>query len=355
MFASYRANDAEAELENMLRRADESMMRLLRGQAGRYPARRLPALLRQQGFLPTQHFLDRLRERAQARGIRFDPRLFGDEFQRARHYRQTRPGYTTRIAVMRGLPVLYRMGGRTGNKVVLAGVLPEGGLPPVVPASPPRLREGEELFGRLWNRLRAVGGTRRRPPMSGSAPRGGMRLAAGRGTGGGRMGSSPPSSGGMPPGGGGTPRLVGSDTLVVGRGRSSARSTVPDIGMPVTMDIRRATNPHYRVLLDQALAQHPELRGAFRDVFLERMGITPTIQAGTVAIGVTPAGAQVARDMLRQGGTLRVLQSVPAGATFQQVEQAIRRVLPAQGLVNIQAVLHQQNGLDHVLLTATRA
>jgi hypothetical protein len=114
-----------------------------RGQAGRYPARRLASYLRQQGFLPTQHFLDRLRERAQARGIRFDPRLFRQEFYRAQHYRQIRPGYHTRIAVMRGLPILYRMGGENMNRVVLVGVLPEGGLPPVTPVASPILREIE--------------------------------------------------------------------------------------------------------------------------------------------------------------------------------------------------------------------
>ena len=147
MAGVYRREEGEAELEKILERADEAFFRLMRGQAGRYPARRLASYLRQQGFLASQHFLDRLRERAQAMGIRFDPRTFGSEFQRAQHYRQARPGYNTRIALMRGLPVLYRMGGERGNRIVLVGVLPEGGMPPVTPATPPRQQEAEAMFG----------------------------------------------------------------------------------------------------------------------------------------------------------------------------------------------------------------
>lgn len=149
---------AEAELERFLRRVvdvaaaaapprGEAMA--ARGQAGRYPARRLPSHLRQQGFQVTRHFLDRLRERAQAQGIRFDPRTFARDFLAARHLRQTRPGYNTRIAVMRGLPVLYRMGGERGNRVVLVGALPPGErLPPTAPAAPPRprRRQREALY-----------------------------------------------------------------------------------------------------------------------------------------------------------------------------------------------------------------
>ncbi len=147
----YHRYQGDAELEELLEAADDAFMRLLRGQAGRYPARHLASILRQQGFLPSRHFLDRLRERGQAQGIRFDPRTFGREFQQTRHYRQSRPGYNTRIAVMRGLPVLYRIGGEGGNRIVLVGVLPERSLPPVVPVAPPRLREAElEQSGIPW-------------------------------------------------------------------------------------------------------------------------------------------------------------------------------------------------------------
>ena len=112
----------------------------VRGQAGRYPVRRLPSLLRRQGFIPTTHFLQRLQQRALAEGVRFGAGQFGKEFARARHFRQTRPGYNTRIAVVRGIPVLYRFGGNNMNRIVLVGVLPSDGMPPVAPVQPPRPR-----------------------------------------------------------------------------------------------------------------------------------------------------------------------------------------------------------------------
>ncbi len=139
-----------AELEWELEDAAEAMASAPRGQAGRFPVRRLPAHLRRQGFLVTRHFLDRLLERAQAQGIRFNPRSFGDEFRRAQHFRQTRPGYNTRIALMQGLPVLYRMSGWRGLHPVLVGLLPQGTLPPAQPVRPPHLREADferELVG----------------------------------------------------------------------------------------------------------------------------------------------------------------------------------------------------------------
>src|SRR5437899_7766280 len=95
----------------------------LRGQTRIDPsgqrAMRFTAALRRQGFLPSGHFTVRLLERALQQGIRLDPRTFPDEFRQAPHYRQTRRGYNTRIAVVRGLPVLYRMGGENANRVVL--------------------------------------------------------------------------------------------------------------------------------------------------------------------------------------------------------------------------------------------
>jgi len=94
-------------------------------------AQRFASALRSQGFLPRMHFIDRIAERGLGGGIRFDPRTFRSEFFRAAHYRQTRPGYKLRIAVVRGVPILYRAGGRSGKQIVLAGALPPGSdLPP---------------------------------------------------------------------------------------------------------------------------------------------------------------------------------------------------------------------------------
>jgi hypothetical protein len=99
--------------------------------------------LRRQGFLVTRHFLDRLIERAHAQGIRFNPRTFAQDFRAAPHFRQTRPGYNTRIAVIQDLPVLYRMSGPRGLNPLLVGLLPQGALPPAVPTAAPLLRESE--------------------------------------------------------------------------------------------------------------------------------------------------------------------------------------------------------------------
>jgi hypothetical protein len=123
--------------------AGEAMSGPLRGQAGRFPARRLQSHLRQQGFLVSRHFLDRFRDRAQAQGVRFDPRTFANDFQAAAHFRQTRPGYNTRIALLHGLPVVYRMGGPRGLHPVLVSLLPEGRMPPAVPIAPPVWREAD--------------------------------------------------------------------------------------------------------------------------------------------------------------------------------------------------------------------
>jgi hypothetical protein len=69
------------------------------------------------------HFLERFLQRVQALGIRFNPATFGQRFERARHYRQARPGYATRVAVVDGLPIVYRMGGPCGRHVVLVTLL----------------------------------------------------------------------------------------------------------------------------------------------------------------------------------------------------------------------------------------
>ncbi len=102
---------------------------------------RFATAIRKQGFLPKKHFVDRIAQRGIGQGTRFDPRTFRTEFFRAQHYQQTRPGYNMRIAIVRGIPVLYRMGGPRGSTVVLAGALPEGALPPAERISAPPQRE----------------------------------------------------------------------------------------------------------------------------------------------------------------------------------------------------------------------
>jgi hypothetical protein len=170
---------------------------------------RFAAAIRKQGFLPGRHFIDRMAKRAVGEGIRFDPRTFRSEFFGARHYRQTRPGYNTRIAVVRGIPILYLIGGRSGNHIVLAGALPEGGLPPVEPASPPVQREQEEIPDWLRRGVRRIGRT--------------FGIGGGTGSGGGPGGGT--GSGGRGSGSGGPYRPVPTGADIIERIRRELART----------------------------------------------------------------------------------------------------------------------------------
>jgi hypothetical protein len=120
-------------------------------------AERLAAVLRRHGFIPRVHILERWLERARPFGFRLDPATFRRQFQEARHYRQTRPGYHSRIAVIAGMPVLYRMGGPRGRHVVLRRVL--AGMLPVAPAQAPLLapaREAESMAAFDSAQVRAI-------------------------------------------------------------------------------------------------------------------------------------------------------------------------------------------------------
>jgi hypothetical protein len=93
------------------------------------------------------HFAQRWLERVRGAGLRPDPRTFRADFRAARHFRQTRAGYNTRLAVVHGIPIVYRPGGEAGNRVVLVTAYPPGqALPPVVPASPPPERETDPVY-----------------------------------------------------------------------------------------------------------------------------------------------------------------------------------------------------------------
>jgi hypothetical protein len=153
-----------------------------RGQAGRLP-RGLLFELRRQGFLPSDHFVQRLLERSRALGVRFDPRPFRSEFLRARHFRQTRPGYKTRIALVRGIPIVYRLGGPAGDTIVLVTIW-DGPLPPIEAIRPPqlaRMREAESARIRRFTcsdaDRRAVEGVVGRA-VSAAAARGAVLAAA---------------------------------------------------------------------------------------------------------------------------------------------------------------------------------
>lgn len=131
------ANRFELALED----AREAMSGPLRGQAGRFPTLRLQSILRRQGFLATRHFADRFHERAQAQGIRFNPRPVANDFRAAPHFRQTQPGNNTRIVLSHGLPVVYRMGDPRGHHPKLVSLLPADQMPAAVPIAPPVCRK----------------------------------------------------------------------------------------------------------------------------------------------------------------------------------------------------------------------
>jgi hypothetical protein len=143
---SWREPDVEAELEQLLEQADEAVYEELRGRAVRHRAQRFASHLRRQGFLPTPHFPQRFLQRVVSRGIRFDSCTFRREFYRSRHYR--RPGSPMRIAVVHGVPVLYRMAAEGDHLIALVGVLPEGAPPRVVPTPTPLQGKVEEMFRR---------------------------------------------------------------------------------------------------------------------------------------------------------------------------------------------------------------
>jgi predicted TIM-barrel fold metal-dependent hydrolase len=127
-----RARTSRREHENALPELapEFERRRAMRGQAGRHPAGRLASHLRGQGFIPTAHFLQRFVERLQREGLRYEPRRFGRDFDAARHARQTRPGKTTNLAWVWGVPIVYRRGGQAGNRIVLVTTLPAGADPP---------------------------------------------------------------------------------------------------------------------------------------------------------------------------------------------------------------------------------
>ena len=132
------------ELEQELADAASEMDCELRGQAGRAPARHLLSRLRHLGFQPTGHFMQRVWERAQAQGIRLDPRTFAQGFRQGQHLRQDNPAHPgTRVVVVQGLPVVYAMSGARGATPRLVTLLPQGAVPAGTPVPAPALREAD--------------------------------------------------------------------------------------------------------------------------------------------------------------------------------------------------------------------
>src|SRR5215216_2411662 len=98
----------------------------------RSPGKLISQALQRQGFLPSHEFIVRFIERLRACNLKFDPRAFRCEFYNARHYRQTGSRFKPRIAVIRGIAVLYRRPSADDKRIELLGVIPEYAAPSVV-------------------------------------------------------------------------------------------------------------------------------------------------------------------------------------------------------------------------------
>lgn len=138
-----------------------SKKRAQTGQAGRRPLQNFLRILKQDGFLPTVHFAERFLERVAATGATYDPSRFKRDFLNARHYRQTERKYLgRRYAIVNGIPVVYRMGGRTGRNPVLITIYSPYSRPPKGRRTArPDMAESEEpldAFRAPLNRQRCV-------------------------------------------------------------------------------------------------------------------------------------------------------------------------------------------------------
>lgn len=138
-----------------------SKKRAQTGQAGRRPLQNFLRILKQDGFLPTVHFAERFLERVAATGATYDPYHFKRDFLNARHYRQTERKYLgRRYAIVNGIPVVYRMGGRTGRNPVLITIYSPYSRPPKGRRTArPDMAESEEpldAFRAPLNRQRCV-------------------------------------------------------------------------------------------------------------------------------------------------------------------------------------------------------
>ena len=153
----------------------------------------------------------------------------------------------------------------------------------------------------------------------------------------------------------GSASLLSMRTLVVGRGAMSPRSSVKDLGQPETMDWRRANKPDYVTPLEDSLTKYPSLRGQFEDVFVERMGVNAHPPPGVTSTGLTPAGVNAARDLLRPRGMLRILQEPTAGQSLSQLESDLRIMLSSEFIiVNVQQHTDPKSGVVHLLVAARK-
>jgi RHS repeat-associated protein len=155
-------------------------------------------------------------------------------------------------------------------------------------------------------------------------------------------------------GGGGTKQEPAPDRLVVGRGKATGKSSVPDPpGMTSKTLAPGSAKPDLPGFLEKAPQKYPHLVGKLKEVFVERLGIFD--QAGGLG-GLKAEGISAAREMLAPGGTLRILQQPGAGQTLQQLEAQIRGMLPSAqwGEVTVTTQMSEKNLFEGLLVSAKK-
>lgn len=118
--------------------------------AGNKGVARWQEALAQQGFAATPQFVRGFRQGLRAQGRRLSPAQFRDAFARAHHYRPREAGNPARIAVWRGIAILYRPGNQTSPQVVLWDVLPAGATAVARPTRPPMSLPEAETSSHGW-------------------------------------------------------------------------------------------------------------------------------------------------------------------------------------------------------------
>ena len=131
----------DRELDLNVERAHRVAEELTQRQSVSGRARRIQLLLSEQGFLPSEQFVQQFVAILSSRGLRFEPRQFRRDFYAARHFQPANSSGGARIAVVRSIPILYRASDNCGNGVVIIRVLRPDSISSVRRVNPPAVIE----------------------------------------------------------------------------------------------------------------------------------------------------------------------------------------------------------------------
>jgi hypothetical protein len=106
--------------------------------------------LAQQGFAATPQFVHGFQQGLQAQGRRLHPTQFQSAFACAHHYQPQEGGNPTRVAIWRGITMLYRPGSQTNPVITLLDVLPAGATAVARPIRSPIKASEAESSGHGW-------------------------------------------------------------------------------------------------------------------------------------------------------------------------------------------------------------